>query len=93
MEDEGLMVGSEITDAIASLEISPNPASDKVSISTKNISGNCTVRIQNITGQTVYSENLTVNGDIILNVADFSKGVYLVELSAGMTYRAKLVIE
>lgn len=93
MEDEGLMVGAPLSDMLFNLSINPNPASDKMTIRTGNYSGNSNVRILNVTGQVVYSEDIFVAGDVTISLDGFARGVYMVEMKADKVYRGKLIIE
>jgi hypothetical protein len=67
------------------LTIYPNPASEQVNLSFKTILDNVNVKIISILGQTVYEKsNLSVD-NLSLNVSDLNKGIYIVQVSDGVS--------
>lgn len=65
------------------LLIFPNPASDRVIISTEWMAQNFKLEIFNKMGQSVYSKQSGQSKSIELNVSDWPAGSYLARLSAG----------
>jgi hypothetical protein len=66
--------------------MTPNPASDEVNIVFNEAKmSKTTVRVTDITGVCVYSEDLgeQQSGRISISLANFASGVYLVELTCG----------
>ncbi len=73
------------------LSVSPNPATDNVSIQVSNFESG-TLKIVDVLGNVVLNSNF--NGSKILNVSDFKNGVYFIMISGdGMTaINRKLVV-
>ena len=70
-------------------EISPNPVSDMVSVSTQ-LSGKYQLIIQNIIGQEVLSIEFENNKN--LDISSFDRGIYFIQLSNGQeSYSRKLI--
>ena len=94
MEDEGIIDENLMTETIYNLEISPNPATDRVFIKIPDsFSGRCNINVLTITGQSIYNENINAIGNVTLNLSGFAKGVYFVECKTDVIYRGKLIIE
>jgi hypothetical protein len=62
-----------------SLRIYPNPAIDRIYISTKN-EDNALVEIFSPLGKLIKNAKLDNNGTINIDVSDFVKGVYLIKI-------------
>lgn len=68
----------------------PNPASDSVIL--ENLEGNTTINILDFTGKRIYTTQ-TVHKDLQLDLTDFIKGIYLVQvISRDKTMVKKLVV-
>lgn len=68
----------------------PNPASDRVIL--ENLEGNTTINILDFTGKLVYTTQ-TVHESLQLDLTDFTKGIYLVQIiSRDKTMVKKLVV-
>ena len=65
----------------ASLKVYPNPAKDKLNIEFKNNAENGEIKVFNIFGQVVISQNVqvSVNGIHELNVETLPKGIYFLQ--------------
>lgn len=62
-------------------KIYPNPASDLITISCKNIASNPNqVIIYNLAGQIIYNNTFTAS-QFKINVADFNEGIYFIKVS------------
>jgi len=73
------------------VNVFPNPAKDKINISSKEIIIN--LRLLSFTGQYVYTKDFNNKSNIILNTSSYPQGVYLlrVETKSGITTK-KIVI-
>ena len=67
-----------VNDNKSELVVSPNPAKDLLNISISNFNDNITTEIFDLTGVLVASSNKSK-----INIASFSKGVYLVKVVYG----------
>jgi hypothetical protein len=65
------------------LLIFPNPASDRLIISTDGLTQNFGIEIFNIFGQRVYSTEARQTESIKLNVSDWPSGPYIVRVTTG----------
>jgi hypothetical protein len=74
------------------LELYPNPASDHFVLD--GIAPNSTVRIINVTGQTVYESN-SPTSQLRLDVQNFDSGLYILNVQSAykVSTSRKLVIE
>ena len=91
-----LLVGvDEIVIETASFSISPNPNIGifKVNIS-NNKSASYELDVRNMLGQTVYSDNINVKGEIskTLDLTKLEKGVYFVSITNGSERQVKKVV-
>ena len=77
----------------AKLQLSPNPATNAVSVSFAGIDGTGTISITDITGKVVFKQQVnTVSGKLIVPVAELNNGIYIVALNAkGIRLTEKLV--
>jgi hypothetical protein len=75
------------TTAIDELEdnftITPNPAADNVLVTIGNSTEN-NVEVLSITGEVVYSEQITTNS-IKIDISDYSKGIYFIKIDNKIT--------
>lgn len=82
---------------LSELKIFPNPASNNVTINMMaKETGSATLRVTNIMGQVVYTENIAVengNNQYQINVSNFGAGFYIVNIhtKAGSTSQ-KLIV-
>lgn len=67
------------------LTIYPNPAAEQVNLSFKTILDNVNVKIISITGQTVYQKSNLSGNNLSLNVSDLTKGIYILQVSDGIS--------
>jgi len=79
---------NELTETSQELNIYPNPANNFVQIEW-NVSSNQKIEIFNITGQEIYSNQLTDN-NLKINVSSFEKGIYVLRVG---NITKKLIIE
>jgi len=69
----------------------PNPAKDVINIQSENDLNS--IRIFNVSGQTVYTDNKNSSKLRTINISSFNKGIYFMELSAYSETRViKLVV-
>ena len=84
-------------DVEADANLFPNPAQNNVTLTVKGMEGNAQIRITDVTGKVVYSENVEVSvmgSSFDMNVADYAKGVYMVSIvSDNASVLKKLVIK
>lgn len=82
---------------LSELKLYPNPASNNVTIQLMSKeTSNATLKVTNIMGQVVYTENVSVetgNNQHTINVSSFGAGFYLVNIytNAGSTTQ-KLIV-
>jgi len=90
-------LGVEDYNSIKQLSVYPNPVKDKLHISFSfNNENNASVQMLDLTGQIVYSEDISGNNlySRDIEVSAFSKGVYILKINtAGETLNKKVVIE
>jgi hypothetical protein len=67
------------------LTIYPNPASEQVNLSFKTILDNVNVKIISTTGQAVYQKSNLSGDNLSLNVSDLAKGIYIIQVSDGIS--------
>lgn len=76
------------------IQIYPNPASDVVYIQLSDIAPNIQCHIYDLQGRLVYETQVERNSIQIIGTTAWSKGLYIVQLSAsGQTVQKKLVVE
>ncbi len=73
----------------------PNPTQGQFSIKTPNLSGNVQVEINNLLGQQVFAQNLSITAqEVFVNTEDLASGIYVVKLTQkGQSFSAKLMVE
>ena len=80
----GLATGIEEKTVVQNTSLYPNPAQDVVNLTFETeISGNTNLRILNMNGQVVYSEQRTMNAginNVILNLSSLEQGSYILVL-------------
>ncbi len=79
-----------------SLEVVPNPATDKVLISFKSPSDkSATIRVTDVNGVTVYSSTSTtlLKAPVAVPLNGFASGVYLVEVTQGNTKLTRKLVK
>jgi hypothetical protein len=89
---------NNVTAQVSGIALSPNPANGNTTLSYNGIStGAISISISDLNGRIVRKMNssiVTGNNAIKLNVADISKGFYMVNIANGVTVQTvKLVIE
>jgi hypothetical protein len=80
----------------SNFSVYPNPTKDGLfNITTPGLSGEISVEISNILGQTVRVQSGELTGsEISVDAQNLSSGVYLIKLSQGnQSYKAKVIIE
>ncbi len=75
------------------LSVYPNPANSLIYISYKSPSKNAVVEIYDVTGQLVKSIKTNALQDQPIDIAGFSKGLYIVKLSDGKNVMVKRFIK
>lgn len=100
--EESSIVCPNLIDAVAeinpldNISVYPNPAKDLLYIDLKDVSFNdLQIRMTSIVGQVLPIENLSSNpSSIELNVQNYSKGLYLIEISTSSFSKSyKVIIE
>ena len=76
-------------EAVNSLNVSPNPATSAVTITTDH-SGNGVLQLTNLSGQVVHAQQMTDGADLI-DVSHLPPGIYLLHYSDGM-YRQNMKV-
>ncbi len=82
----GVAVGE--TDAISSFDVYPNPSSSFVSLI--GLKENSVLEVLNLTGQVIYSQPVSSNNQINLDIQSFSPGIYFVKSANQIK---KLIVE
>ena len=67
------------------LTLYPNPASNQINLSFKSVLDNVNVKIISITGQTLYQQSNLSGDNLSLNISDLTKGVYIIQVSDGIS--------
>ena len=76
----------DATNSGLQVTMTPNPASNEVSISfTSKDAAQTDVRITDLTGMTVFSKNMgnSQNGKVVVPITNLAAGIYMVELTSG----------
>lgn len=72
----------------------PNPVKERITVSLAGGHGSCTVRIYDILGKMIRSENIDKDKDsIILDVTDLMAGCYVISVCSGKTASSKTFIK
>jgi PKD repeat protein len=72
--------GIGIEDNEGNIECFPNPASDVVTVKTNTMMN--TIKIYNVNGQLVYTDNNVATSNQTINVSKFQRGIYFMEIEA-----------
>jgi len=85
---------SLLEEGTATLEVFPNPASDRILVESSNIECPSTLMISNLLGEIVYEEYVTTGFNRKeINIADLSQGIYNVTITnASTTVSRKIVV-
>lgn len=79
------------------MNLFPNPAQNNVTLSVNGMEGNAQIRITDVSGKFIYSDNVEVSAtgsNFNINIADFAKGVYMVSITSDKsTIVKKLVVK
>ena len=79
--------------SISDISIMPNPATDFINILLPVVDGIQTLKIFDITGKLVYSNEYSNTGNIEVNVSEFKKGIYFLKIeNQTNSYCKKVVI-
>ena len=92
--EAGTFVASSSVNDISktNINIYPNPAVNNVIINISSVKNASELSIYDITGRNVYTENLTGQKQITLNVSDFASGIYNIIVSGDNTVTAKFSV-
>jgi len=87
----------QINTTNSSVKIYPNPATDEVQVSvTSLVNEYCTISINNLVGNQIYSGTIQKNNDnITIDTKDWAKGIYIVQVISenGLKTVKKLLVE
>jgi len=78
--------GVDATSNGLQVTMTPNPASNEVSISyTSGNAEHVTVKVSDLTGMNVFTKDMGVqqNGKVIVPITNLAAGIYMVELTSG----------
>ncbi len=84
-------LGIEDHEIFSTVEIFPNPSTEKFTIQLNNSSTNVHVSVVSVTGNAVYSNDLTSNR-LEVRTQNWANGVYNVKISNGTEYFTKSII-
>lgn len=90
----GILLRTNDTHAFKNLEIFPNPATDKINISLQNnVYQPFTIKLVNVFGQDVFNAAYNNQTEITIDVENFAKGIYFLQISDGQnSYAQKIAI-
>ncbi len=89
-----MATGSTSLDAATSLEVSPNPVSDVLSINAQNIKGDYQVQLINLQGQILEQLQGQANTTFLLPMSSKPAGLYIVQLiQNGKIWQQKVIKE
>ena len=80
----------------ASFNVYPNPAHEQVNISVKELSGNTSLYLFDISGKIIYTESFYASENMIksINVSAFAQGIYFIRLQNDREHLTqKLIIQ
>ncbi len=92
--NDGTIIEQKAADL--SVTISPNPATDNITVAyTTNASNNCTINVINVTGERIISKTITNNagGKVNISVNELSAGTYMVEVISGTSKTVQKLIK
>ncbi len=92
--EAGTFVASSSVNEISetNINIYPNPAANDVIINTSSVKNASELSIYDITGRNVYTEKLSGQKQITLNVSGFASGIYNIIVSGDNTVTAKFSV-
>lgn len=76
--------------------MAPNPTSDDVKISfTSNKKDNVSIRVMDMSGVTVYTQDLGAvqNGNAVVSLGKFASGIYMIELISGTEHSIQKLVK
>jgi len=89
-EDDGMMGSFLVIDKTSSAGVSkiqkqtfslfPNPVSENISIQFQNEIQSAEINVLNVLGETVLKENIINSKNTSINVADFTNGIYFIQI-------------
>jgi hypothetical protein len=84
----------EITESFSnSFSIFPNPAIDKVEVTSRYLISNVKINIYNLQGQTISSQNLLpVNNTAAINISALQEGVYIIKITTENNIVTKKIV-
>lgn len=77
------------SDRLNSLYIFPNPASNNLTLSIGTIIKNGNITISNTFGESVYTQKIINESNVVVNVGNISPGIYFVKVYVGDSYYCK----
>ena len=78
----------------ANITLSPNPATDKITLAFGQISENVDIKVLNTAGQLVYTQQLNAASKADINTAGLARGLYFVQITtAGAVNTLKFIKE
>jgi type IX secretion system substrate protein len=82
--------------SVAAFRIFPNPAKDFVNVTLGRVSGNSTIRLINLGGQTVFTQQLNneSGNTVSIPVQNLSQGTYMLQVSGsdGSQHTGQVII-
>ncbi|WP_299676439.1 T9SS-dependent M36 family metallopeptidase [uncultured Dokdonia sp.] len=93
LEDcSSLSVDENSLDSVFS--VFPNPSNGEITVSIAGAFGDGQIRIYDINGREVYNKPATLEGNVSVNAAGLSRGVYIMNITGDSnSYTTKLIIE
>jgi hypothetical protein len=92
LDDLFLMTGVKESASLENIiSVFPNPVTDKLTITLKNINCICNLKIYDITGQTVYS-TIIINSAKI-DLSSFRSGLYVIKVSNDKSTSVKKILK
>ncbi|MBK6858971.1 MAG: T9SS type A sorting domain-containing protein [Saprospiraceae bacterium] len=80
------------TIASSSINLYPNPATDKLTIALESNNRKIEVTIADITGKIIYSTTASETQKIEVNTKYFAEGIYIVQIQTGEFIETKIII-
>ena len=80
------------TIASSSINLYPNPATDKLTIALESNNRKIEVTIADITGKIIYSTIASETQKIEVNTKNFAEGIYIVQIQTGEFIETKIII-
>ena len=85
-------VGVKELQALSSMKVYPNPASNYITLSCDQELENATIEIFSTTGAKVYSSSETMLSNKCIDVSDFNSGVYVLKVHTGSAILSSTII-